>query len=67
LAREYFERLMSALPELRQFFENLTEERLRDAEVINEDLLVEDDERVFCSSSVGKRSRGCGKWGRRDP
>ena len=47
LAREYFERLMAALPELRAFFETLTEERLRDAEVINEDLLVEDDERVL--------------------
>jgi CRP-like cAMP-binding protein len=32
LAREYFERLVAALPEMRSFFENLTEERLRDAE-----------------------------------
>ncbi|HEX4462318.1 MAG TPA: cyclic nucleotide-binding domain-containing protein [Polyangia bacterium] len=47
LAREYFERLMAALPELRAFFETLTEDRLRDAEVVNEDLLVEDDERVL--------------------
>jgi CRP-like cAMP-binding protein len=47
LAREYFERLMAALPELRAFFETLTEERLRDAEGINQDLLVEDDERVL--------------------
>jgi hypothetical protein len=47
LAREYFERLIGALPEIRAFFENLTEERLRDGEVLNEDLLVEDDERVL--------------------
>jgi CRP-like cAMP-binding protein len=47
LAREYFERLTTALPELRTFFEDLTEERLRDSEVVNEDLLVEDDERVL--------------------
>ncbi len=32
LAREYFERLVGALPEMRSFFETLTEERLRDAE-----------------------------------
>jgi CRP-like cAMP-binding protein len=48
LAREYFERLMAALPEMRAFFETLTEERLRDAESVNhEDLLTEDDERVL--------------------
>ncbi|MDB4964374.1 MAG: cAMP-binding protein [Myxococcales bacterium] len=47
LAREYFERLMAALPEMRAFFETLTEERLRDAQSINEDLLVDDDERVL--------------------
>jgi CRP-like cAMP-binding protein len=47
LAREYFERLIGALPEMRAFFENLTEERLRDGQVLNEDLLVEDDERVL--------------------
>jgi len=47
LAREYFERLTAALPELRTFFEDLTEERLRDSAVVNEDLLVEDDERVL--------------------
>jgi CRP-like cAMP-binding protein len=47
LAREYFERLIGALPEMRAFFENLTEERLRDGDVVNEDLLVEDDERVL--------------------
>ena len=47
LAREYFERLLAALPEMRAFFETLTEERLRDAETVNEDLLTEDDERVL--------------------
>jgi CRP-like cAMP-binding protein len=47
LAREYFERLLGALPEMRAFFETLTEERLRDAETVNEDLLTEDDERVL--------------------
>jgi CRP-like cAMP-binding protein len=47
LAREYFERLIGALPEMRAFFETLTEERLRDAEVVNEDLLVEEDARVL--------------------
>jgi CRP-like cAMP-binding protein len=48
LAREYFERLMQALPALRSFFETLTEERLHDAEEIApEDLLVLDDERVL--------------------
>lgn len=47
LAREYFERLIAALPEMRTFFETLTEERLRDAEVVNEDLLVEDDTRIL--------------------
>jgi CRP-like cAMP-binding protein len=47
LAREYFERLIAALPEMRDFFETLTEERLRDAEVVNEDILIEDDERVL--------------------
>jgi CRP-like cAMP-binding protein len=48
LAREYFERLMQALPELRSFFETLTEERLHDAEEVSaDDLLVLDDERVL--------------------
>ncbi len=47
LAREYFERLIGALPEMRAFFETLTEERLRDAEIVNEDLLTEDDEQVL--------------------
>ena len=47
LAREYFERLLGALPEMRAFFETLTEERLRDAETVNEELLIDDDERVL--------------------
>ena len=47
LAREYFERLIAALPEMRAFFETLTEERLRDAEIVNEDLLTGDDEQVL--------------------
>ena len=47
LAREYFERLLGALPEMRAFFETLTEERLRDAETVNQDLQVDDDERIL--------------------
>jgi CRP-like cAMP-binding protein len=48
LAREYFERLMHALPELRSFFETLTEERLNETQELSpEDLLVLDDERVL--------------------
>jgi CRP-like cAMP-binding protein len=47
LAREYFERLIGALPEMRAFFETLTEERLRDAERMNEDLVVGDDEAIL--------------------
>jgi len=48
LAREYFERLIAALPEMRAFFETLTEERLRDAAITPDDLLTEEpDERVL--------------------
>ena len=48
LAREYFERLVTALPEMRAFFEELTEERLKDAEIaLTSDDLVEEDERVL--------------------
>jgi CRP-like cAMP-binding protein len=47
LAREYFQRLIAALPEMRAFFETLTEERLRDAEALNDDLSIEDDERIL--------------------
>ena len=47
LAREYFDRLISALPEMRQFFESLTEERLRDAETAGADVVVEEDERIL--------------------
>lgn len=32
LAREYFDRLINALPQMRAFFEDLTEERLKEAE-----------------------------------
>ena len=46
LAREYFERLLSAVPEMRAFFEQLTEARLSDPDAIalGSDLLVEDDD-----------------------
>jgi CRP-like cAMP-binding protein len=47
LAREYFDRLIAALPEMRQFFESLTEERLRDAQTSAEELVVEEDERIL--------------------
>jgi len=48
LGREYFDRLVAALPEMRAFFENLTEERLREAEhVVGSDDLVEDDGQVL--------------------
>jgi CRP-like cAMP-binding protein len=48
LAREYFDRLLAALPELRAFFETLTEERLRDAEQsLNGEEVVEEDERML--------------------
>jgi CRP-like cAMP-binding protein len=48
LAREYFERLIKALPEMRAFFETLTEERLRDAARATEgEAPVETDELVL--------------------
>ena len=48
LARDYFERLLAALPEMRSFFETLTEERLRDADQWqNGEEVVEEDERVL--------------------
>jgi CRP-like cAMP-binding protein len=48
LAREYFDRLVGALPEMRAFFETLTEERLRDAErALSADDVVELDEGVL--------------------
>jgi CRP-like cAMP-binding protein len=48
LAREYFERLVSALPELRAFFEALTEERLKSSEAAARDrIVIEDDEQIL--------------------
>lgn len=49
LAREYFERLVSALPELRTFFEQLTEERLKDAQaaLTPADLVLDEDPHVL--------------------
>jgi CRP-like cAMP-binding protein len=48
LAREYFDRLLTALPEMRAFFETLTEERLRDAaQATGGDEAVETDELVL--------------------
>jgi CRP-like cAMP-binding protein len=48
LAREYFDRLVRALPELREFFESLTEERLRAAErSMNSAAPPQDDERIL--------------------
>ncbi len=48
LAREYFERLIQALPELRDFFESLTEERLRDAEAaLDAELLPDEDAAIL--------------------
>jgi CRP-like cAMP-binding protein len=48
LGREYFDRLIAALPEMRAFFENLTEERLAAAQrVVAPEDLIEDDGRVL--------------------
>jgi CRP-like cAMP-binding protein len=48
LAREYFERLVGALPELRAFFEQLSEERLAlSRQILEEPVEVADDERVL--------------------
>jgi CRP-like cAMP-binding protein len=48
LAREYFDRLIAALPAMREFFESLTEERLRQSETtISADDLIEDDEAIL--------------------
>jgi CRP-like cAMP-binding protein len=41
LARDYFERLISALPEMRAFFEGLSEERLRALKSASSDELLE--------------------------
>jgi CRP-like cAMP-binding protein len=48
LAREYFERLIAALPEMRAFFEQLTEDRLRAAEAtLNDESVLDDDDLVL--------------------
>jgi CRP-like cAMP-binding protein len=48
LAREYFERLIAALPEMRAFFEQLTEERLRAADAaLNDETVLGDDDLVL--------------------
>jgi len=48
LGRDYFERLVSAVPEIRQYFEQLTEDRLADTQLaLQDDLLVEEDEVVL--------------------
>lgn len=47
LAREYFDRLISALPEMRAFFETLTEERLRDAQQSGDEIVIEEDELIL--------------------
>jgi CRP-like cAMP-binding protein len=39
LGREYFERLVGALPEMRQFFEELSEERLRSLKAAQQELI----------------------------
>ena len=44
LAREYFERLIEALPEMRAFFDQLSEERLRALKAVqSEDVEVLDE------------------------
>ncbi|HZS40968.1 MAG TPA: cyclic nucleotide-binding domain-containing protein [Polyangia bacterium] len=48
LAREYFERLIAALPEMRAFFEQLTEDRLRASEAaLNDESVLSDDDIVL--------------------
>jgi len=50
LSREYFERLVAALPEMRTFFEDLSEERLRAlTSVVGEDTMeaIEDDDTIL--------------------
>jgi CRP-like cAMP-binding protein len=49
LAREYFDRLVGALPEMRRFFEELTEERLKDAELelVDAEALLDEDASVL--------------------
>jgi CRP-like cAMP-binding protein len=48
LAREYFSRLVSAVPEIRSYFEALTEDRLMEINLLlADDQIVEEDERVL--------------------
>ena len=48
LGRDYFERLVEAVPEIRQYFEQLTEDRLVETQIALEgDLFVEEDEVVL--------------------
>lgn len=48
LARDYFTRLVAAFPEIRQYFEELTEDRLMETKLIlSDDAIVEEDERVL--------------------
>ena len=48
LAREYVGRLVSAFPEIRQYFETLSEDRLMETRLLlADDQIVEEDERVL--------------------
>ncbi len=47
LARDYFTRLIEALPEMRAWFEQLTEERLRDAALELAEVEVDEDGRLL--------------------
>lgn len=48
LGREYFTRLLGAVPEIKQYFEDLSEERLMSTRLLlADDQIVEEDERVL--------------------
>lgn len=48
LAREYFERLIDAVPEVREYFEKLARDRKLDTRlVLADDLVIEEDEKVL--------------------
>lgn len=48
LGREYFERLVGAVPEIKRYFEELSEERLMSNQLLlADDQIVEEDERVL--------------------
>jgi CRP-like cAMP-binding protein len=48
LGRDYFARLVEAVPQLRQYFEKLSEERLLNSKLLlQDDQIVEEDERVL--------------------